>query len=336
MNTILQIQNLHVYFNTVEGIVRANRGVNLDVRQNEVMGIMGESGCGKTVLFLSLLRLQQPGKIVQGSILFDGIDLTHLKEKDMQPIRGNKIALIPQDHATALNPSYTIEKQLLEVLAIRENGGGYWQVWRGLRKMDRAQALAEIESVLEYLALGEAVHHDKLLKRYPHQLTGGIRQRILIAMALLANSRLIIADEPTTALDRATQMETLDFIKSLRGKATMLIISHDMDAIRETCDNVAIMYGGCIVERGPIGEVLENPKHPYSQLLISCQKLHRGQPLPAVSGDLQNLIDFPSGCSFHTNCPHAMAVCSEVQPQEHNIDGVTVSCHLFFKEGRND
>ena len=335
MKELLKVRDLHVVFETPGGLVQANRGVNLDVKANQAVGIMGESGCGKTVLFLSLLRLQQPGKIVQGCVLFDGRDLARLGQKEMQRIRGSQIALVLQDHATALNPSFTVGEQLGEALVIRKNGGGLWRTVWGQHKLDDVGVRREIDSVLQDLALGDVVHVDKLLDKYPHQLSGGMRQRVLIAMALLARPRLLIADEPTTALDRATQMQTLALFERLRGRTAMLIISHDLDAISQTCDRVAVMYGGSIVERGAAAEVFANPRHPYTRLLLSCQKPRRGESLPPVSGDVLDLIDFPPGCSFHPRCSQAMSVCSQVKPSEFEVEGVKVACHLFGEEGRS-
>lgn len=330
MNELLKVMDLNVVFDTPAGQVRANRGINLSVNENETVGIMGESGCGKTVLFLSLLRLQQPGRIVGGSVIFDGRDITRLTADEMRRIRGRQIALVPQDHSSALNPAFSVGQQLNEALLIRENGGGLWKMsLMGCKARDGHASLKEIKAVLNDLALGELVETGRLLDRYPHQLSGGIRQRVLIAMALLARPRMLIADEPTTALDRASRAQTLEVLKNLCGKMTMLIISHDLEAIHNTCDRVAIMYGGRIVETAPMLKVFRSPRHPYTRLFFSCQKFSRGDVLPAVTGDVLNLIDFPSGCSFHPCCPQAMPICSEVEPAEVHTDEATVACHLF-------
>ena len=333
MTELLKVRELHVFFETPEGTVQANRGVDLDVKASEAVGIMGESGCGKTVLFLSLLRLQQPGRIVKGSVLFEGRDLTRLSESEMQHIRGRQIALIPQGHATALNPAFAIGEQLHEALVIREKGGDLFRAAWGRRALGPVEARREIESVLEELALGEVVEGDGLLNRYPHQLSGGIRQRVLIAMALLSRPRLLIADEPTTALDRATRAQTLELLARLRGRTAMLVVSHDLDAISSTCDRVAVMYGGRIVERGPAAEVFRNPRHPYTRLLLSCQRLQRGELLPSVPGEALDLIQFPPGCGFHPRCPLAMSICSRLEPEETTTGAVRVSCHLYLREG---
>lgn len=330
MSELLRVANLSVVFDTPAGLVHANRGINLTVNENETLGIMGESGCGKTVLFLSLLRLQQPGRIASGSIAFDGRQLTGLTASEMQQVRGRQIALVPQDHSTALDPAFTVGQQLDEALMIRENGGGLWKTsLMGCRARDRSARLDEIRAVLSELALGELVDTGRLLARYPHQLSGGIRQRVLIAMALLGHPRMLIADEPTTALDRASRAQTLAVLNALCRRMTMLIISHDLEAIRTTCDRVAVMYGGRIIETGPMLSVFNKPRHPYTRLFLSCQKLSRGDDLPEIIGDVLNLMDFPPGCSFHPRCPQAMPVCSLVEPAEVHFDDAMVACHLY-------
>jgi len=334
MNELLRITDLHTFFDTPEGVVRANYGVNLAVNEREVVGVMGESGCGKTVLFLSILRLQQPGEIVKGSIQFDGCDLLGLSEKEMRKMRGRGIGLIPQDHATSLNPVYTVREQLREVLAIGRSGGGLAaSVWGGFR-LDRNRADSRIDAVLRSLSLHDAVRSGELLGRYPHQLSGGIRQRVLIAMALLARPKLLIADEPTTALDHYTRMEIVGILKGLQRRLTMLIVSHDLDLLSQICDRVAVMYGGRIVEQGASAEIFSRPRHPYTQLLISCERLVRGAPLSTVSGEVLNLIDFPPGCSFHPRCPVALPRCAETAPPDVSVGGAVVSCHHYPEGGQ--
>ena len=297
-------------FDTPSGRVRANRGINLTVNENETVGLMGESGCGKTVLFLSLLRLQQPGRIVSGSVVFDGRELTKMTASEIQRVRGRQIALVPQDHSTALNPAFTVGQQLNEALLIRDNGGGLWKTSLIGRKSGVGEAFQqEIRAILNELALGDLMDTGRLLARYPHQLSGGIRQRILIAMALLGRPRMLIADEPTTALDRASRAQTLGALNALCGRMTMLIISHDLEAIRSNCERVAVMYGGRIIETGPMLSVFNNPRHPYTRLFLSCQKLSRGDNLPEVIGDVLNLMDFPRGAvsirAVRRPCPSA-------------------------------
>jgi len=333
MTELLKVSDLNVVFDTPGGRVHANRGINLTVNENESVGVMGESGCGKTVLFLSLLRLQQPGRIVGGSIVFDGRDLSRLSASQMQLVRGRQIALVPQDHSTALNPAFTVGQQLEEALLIRGGGGGLWRMLRAGGARGREARREEIGAVLADLALSDLMERGRLLNRYPHQLSGGIRQRVLIAMALLGRPRMLVADEPTTALDRASRARTLGVLSALRGRAAMLIVSHDLDAIRRTCDRVTVMYGGRMIEAGPAESVFDHPRHPYTRLLLSCQRLTRGCPLPAFGGEVLNLMDFPAGCSFQPRCPRAMPVCSVVDPAENWEDGSMVACHLQAAEG---
>jgi len=331
VNALLKVTDLHVHFDTPVGIVRANNGVSLEVYPGESLGIMGESGCGKTVLFLSLLHLQEPGRIVRGQVLLDGRDITSLKESEMQRIRGRVIALVPQNQATALNPAYTVRQQLAEAITVRTGGGGELQTGRRGTEEEHSDT-DEITRVFDGLGFEAGPVLDRLLRSYPHQLSGGMRQRVLIAMALLMQPRLLIADEPTTALDRAVKAQALETLQRLRGALTMLVISHDVEAISTTCDRVAVMYGGRVIESGQCADVFSQPRHPYSRLLLAAQRRTRGEPLAAVAAETLNLIDFPPGCPFHPACPEAMPVCATMPPPECATDGARVACHLYRKE----
>jgi oligopeptide/dipeptide ABC transporter ATP-binding protein len=282
------------------------------------------------VLFLSLLHLQQPGRIVKGHVLLDGRDITSLKESEMQRIRGRAIALVPQNQATALNPAYTIRQQLAEALTVRRGSGGVWRQGQRGPGEERSDT-GEITQVFDGLGFEAGPMIDRLLRSYPHQLSGGMRQRVLIAMALLMQPRLLIADEPTTALDRAVKAQALETLQRLRGILTMLVISHDVEAIATTCDRVAVMYGGRVIESGQCADVLSQPRHPYSRLLLAAQRRTRGEPLAAAAAETLNLIDFPPGCPFHPACPEAMPVCAAVPPPQCEANGATVSCHLYPK-----
>jgi len=328
VSTLLTVTDLHVHFHTPAGTVRANNGINLEVREGESLGIMGESGCGKTVLFLSLLHLQQPGQIIQGHVLLNGRDITALSEREMERIRGRVIALVPQNQATALNPAYTVWQQLEESLALRRGGGGLWRA--GGQGRDAAADVVEFARIFNNLGFEAGPVLDRLLRSYPHQLSGGMRQRVLIAMALVMQPRLLIADEPTTALDRAVKAQSLDALRRLRGALTMLVVSHDAEAIATACDRVAIMYGGRIVESGPSPAVLAQPRHPYSRLLLASQHRMRGQSLASPAAETLDLIAFPPGCPFCPSCPEAMPRCSTDVPQEQVGDNrLTVACHLY-------
>jgi peptide/nickel transport system ATP-binding protein len=328
VNALLKVTDLHVHFATPVGVVRANNGVNLEVREGESLGIMGESGCGKTVLFLSLLHLQQPGQIMQGRIELDGRDITALDEHEMEHVRGRVIALVPQNQATALNPAYTVRRQLAEALAVRRRGGGVWQPGRPVPGEERSDA-DEITEVFSGLGFEAGPVLDRLLRSYPHQLSGGMRQRVLIAMALLMRPRLLIADEPTTALDRAVKAQALESLQRLRGALTMLVISHDVEAIAATCDRVAIMYGGRVIESGRCAEVLSQPRHPYSRLLLAAQQRTRGEPLAPIAAETLDLIHFPPGCPFHVFCSEVTSACATAPPPEYVTSGAMVACHLY-------
>jgi peptide/nickel transport system ATP-binding protein len=334
MTALLQISNLHVHFQTPSGIVKANNGVNLEVHTGNAVGIMGESGCGKTVLFLTLLRLQQPGKIVMGSIEYNGQDIVRMPEGSMYQIRGRQIGLIPQNQATALNPAYTVEQHLSEVLRLREGNSDLWSQLTIIGAL-RPENMDEVEKLFGELGLGDAFRIRRLLKSYPHQLSGGMRQRILTAMALLLRPRLLIADEPTTALDRATRLLSLELLKEIKIKATLMLVSHDIEAITNVCDYVAVMYSGRVIERGHAKDILSGPHHPYTKILLSCQKFNRGTSLPDLVIDTQDLINLPSGCSFHPFCPEARPVCSKKTPVEYNFGTVKVSCHQYTNEVLN-
>jgi peptide/nickel transport system ATP-binding protein len=329
MNPLLQIRDLHVSFDTPQGTVRANAGVDLDVEEGESVGIMGESGCGKTVLFLSILGLQQPGRVTSGSIHFDGQDITRLHERDLYRVRGRGIALVPQNHATALNPAYAIRDQLLEAMSVRELDGGVRTVFRRASKLLDERHLDGMRRVFNDLGFGDERLLARLMQSYPHELSGGMRQRVLIAMALLLEPRMLIADEPTTALDRATRAQSLEVLRRLSGQLTMLVVSHDLDALAGMCDRVAVMYAGRIVEQGPSREVLSRPRHPYSRALIAAQGRTRGQPLPEVYADTSDLIHVPPGCPFHVACPDMIAECMDSIPEMHSCGPVWVSCHLY-------
>jgi peptide/nickel transport system ATP-binding protein len=331
MSTLLEISNLQVHFSTPAGTVKANNGVNLEVAAGEAAGIMGESGCGKTVLFLSILRLQEPGKIVSGSIRFNGMDIVQAPEKAMCRIRGHQIGFIPQNQATALNPSYTVEQHLGEILNLRERGPGLWQNIFSGGKLRRAHR-AGVEKLLAKLGLGDHGQTGKLMKSYPHQLSGGMRQRILTAMALLQNPVLLIADEPTTALDRATRNLSLKILQEVKQQTTLLLVSHDIETITAICDTVAVMYCGRIIERGPAAEILERPLHPYTRLLVSCRKVSREIPLPELFIDSQDLIHLPFCCAFQSFCPQAKPVCFRVSPGEYHSGNRAVSCHQYDRE----
>jgi len=332
MKRLLEVRDLQVRFDTPRGVVRANNGVNLALGNGDSLGIMGESGCGKTVLILSLMRLQQPGVIFGGSIRFDGREITRLTQKEMQAVRGKGIALIPQNHSTALNPAYTIGEQFGETLGRRQGKTGLWQMLRAGTPGAGTRDYEDLRQVLSELGFDDEAVLRRLLASYPNELSGGMGQRVLIAMALLLEPKLVIADEPTTALDRATRAETLELLGRLSVNSTLMVVSHEMETLAGICNRVAVMYGGRIVESGVTGRVFSDPRHPYTRILLQSQHLTRGKPVSSAAVAL-DMVSFPPGCPFHPFCPEAMPACSQEAPEETVFDSGSVACHLYTGSG---
>jgi oligopeptide/dipeptide ABC transporter ATP-binding protein len=316
---LLEIDNLKTYFYTHQGVVKAVDGVTWTVKKNESVGLVGESGCGKTVTALSIMRLvQRPGRIVEGEIIFEGRNILELKQTQLRQIRGKKISMIFQDPMTFLNPLMKVEEQIAEVI---------W-VHQGLDKEEAKKKALELMKVVQIPSPSTIGAYD------PHQLSGGMRQRILIAAAISCSPSLLIMDEPTTALDIIVQAQIIDLIKRLQkeiGLSTVLI-SHDLGVVAEMCNKVYVMYAGKIVEGSDALTLYENPAHPYtSKLLESVLSIDTfKEKLPAINGVVPNLIDPPSGCRFHPRCPQAKAICSQREPPVTTIDlGHIVSCWLY-------
>lgn len=301
---ILEINNLHVSFNTYAGEVKAVRGVDLKLEKGQSLAIVGESGSGKSVTSKAIMKLipNPPGIIKEGEILFDGKDLTKLSEREMQRIRGSEISMIFQDPMTSLNPTMTIGKQIME----------------GLRKHQKLSKHDAAERTIELLTLVGIPNPEARLKQYAHQFSGGMRQRVVIAIALSCNPRVLIADEPTTALDVTIQAQILDLMRDLQEKmdTSIILITHDLGVVANMAQKVAVMYGGKIVETGTIDEIFYSPKHPYTWgLLSSMPKLDaKSDELLAIPGSPPDLSNPPKGCPFAARCPHAMKVCTEVMP----------------------
>ncbi len=317
--TLLSVENLSTHFFTDRGVVHAVDGVDLTVRRAETLGIVGESGCGKTVTMLSILRLipDPPGRIVAGRVVFDGRDLLTLSSAEMRRIRGDRIAMIPQDPMAALNPAFTVGEQIDEVLTVH-------------RGFNRAAARAETIRLLETVGIPSA---DTRVKDYPHHFSGGMSQRVMIAMALACNPELVIADEPTTALDVTIQAQILDLLRNLikeRGSAVMLI-THDLGVVAEICDQVAVMYAGKVVEYTDVVTLFDRPLHPYTVALQnSLPRPDQGaRRLQAIEGQPPDLAHLPSGCPFRTRCPHAMEQCAAALPTLSEVQpGHWVRCFL--------
>jgi oligopeptide/dipeptide ABC transporter ATP-binding protein len=304
---LLKIQDLKTYFFTEEGVAKAVDGVSLSLQEKETLALVGESGCGKSVTALSVLRLipDPPGKIVGGNILFNGINLLELTEKEMRKIRGNKISMIFQEPLTSLNPVFRVGNQIAEAIQLHQ-------------RLHKKNAW---EKSVEMLKLVGIPSPEKRVKDYPHQLSGGMRQRVMIAMALSCHPQLLIADEPTTALDVTIQAQILDLISSLKEKLGMalLLITHDLGVVAETAQTVAVMYAGRIVEYADVKELFSNPLHPYTQgLLHSLPRINldgkEKTRLEAIPGTIPPILNLPEGCKFSTRCPQVFDLCREAEP----------------------
>jgi oligopeptide/dipeptide ABC transporter ATP-binding protein len=302
---LLSVRNLIIEFSTRHGPVRAVDGISFDIYPNETLGIVGESGCGKTVTGLSLLRLipSPPGRIVSGEILLQGRDLTKLSEQEMQSLRGNEISMIFQEPMTALNPVLTVGTQMVDVL-------------RRHRKLTRKQAKVEAIGMLSKVGIPVP---DKRIDEYPHEMSGGMRQRVMIAMALSCSPKLLIADEPTTALDVTTQAQVLEQILKLQDEFHMsvVLITHDLGVVAETCQRALVMYCGEIIERAEIGSLFGKPQHPYSRgLLDSIPRLREEKldELPIIPGMVPDLLHLPPGCRFADRCSRATDECRLQRP----------------------
>jgi len=306
MDKILEVRDLHVSFHTYAGEVKAVRGVNFEVYKGEAIAIVGESGCGKSVTAQSIMQLlpKPPAIINQGSITFGGEDLLKKNEKEMQQIRGNKIGMIFQDPMTSLNPTAKIGTQIAEGLIKHQ-------------KLSRSEALKHAEEMLELVAMTEP---HKRVHQYPHELSGGMRQRAMIAIALACQPELLIADEPTTALDVTIQAQILELMKDLQKKleTSIILITHDLGVVAEMCSRVVVMYAGKIVETGTIDQIFYNTQHPYTKgLLNSVSRLDmtKDEPLKPIVGTPPDLFNPPAGCPFFARCKYAMGVCQNNDPE---------------------
>ena len=313
---LLEIQNLATVFPTESGLAKAVDDVSIKIDRGRVLGIVGESGCGKSITSLSILRLiPPPGRIASGKILLDGQNLIDLKESQMQGIRGNKIALIPQDPMTSLNPVYTIGDQIIEAIELHQN-------------VTRQEARKRAIEVLERVRIPEATAR---VDEYPHQFSGGMRQRVMIAMALSCEPELLIADEPTTALDVTVQAQILDLMRSIQKEQGMsiLLITHDLGVVAEMCHHVAVMYAGSIVEYASVKELFAHPKMPYTVGLMNSLPRPGAQRLTPIEGQPPSLVNLPTGCRFADRCPLVEPRCLEsVPPLEEKTPEHFVRCFL--------
>ena len=337
MAHLLEVNDLQTHFPTRAGLVRAVDGVSFHLDRGELLGLVGESGCGKSMTALSVMRLiALPGRIVKGEILFDGKDLLKLSDPEMRQMRGDDIAMIFQDPMTSLNPVFTVGEQIAEALRLH-------------RKMSRKEARQATVEAMREVAIPDPARR---LDDYPHQLSGGMRQRVMIAMALACNPKLLIADEPTTALDVTIQAQILELLDELRKQRELavLLITHDLGVVAEVADRVAVMYTGRIVEESPVDELFARPKHPYTEgLLRSVPKLTsedviRKERLETIEGVVPSPTELPPGCHFAPRCVHRMPRCTEERIPLYELDGgVQVRCVLYDlaaavaadKEGRD-
>jgi peptide/nickel transport system ATP-binding protein len=317
--TLLSVEGLRTYFYTYAGIVKAVDGITLDMNKGETLGIVGESGSGKTVTAQSIMRIvPTPGKTVNGTIEFEGRNLLELTESEMQQIRGKEIAYIPQDPTTTLDPVYSVGDQLTEVIMRHQ-------------PVSKKFALTKAVELLRSVGIADP---EIRINQYPHELSGGTKQRIAIARALSCEPTLILADEPTTALDVTIQAQILELLKDLKQKLNVAIalITHDMGIVADTCDRVTVLYAGQVCETGTTEQVFENPKHPYTEALLSSvpSLALRKEKLSVIPGNVPNLIQPPSGCRFHPRCSYARQVCIDKDPELESIgDGRMVHCHRW-------
>ena len=322
-DTLLEVKNLKTYFYTEDGVVKAIDGVDFFLGRGEVLGLVGESGCGKSVTSHSIMRLiGQPGKIVEGEILFDERDLAKASEKDMRQIRGNRISMIFQQPTSCLNPVFKVGDQISEVLDIHQ-------------KLGKEKGWARAIELLKLVGIPEP---ERRVEAYPHEMSGGMAQRVMIAMALACVPELLIADEPTTALDVTIQAQILNLMRDLHRnmETSIILITHDLGIVAEMCNRVAVMYAGRIIEQADVRTLFKNPQHPYTRGLIgSIPVLGRVKDeLEVIPGSVPNLIDLPPGCRFAPRCrarlEHHLTQCIEQEPELLSIGpNHTVRCWLY-------
>ena len=306
--SVLEVRDLAVEFRTRRGVVRALRHVDLSVARNKVVGIVGESGCGKSTLINTVLRLLAPNATVSsGSVAFQGDDVLRMSEDELNRLRGQMVSVVFQDPMTALNPVISVGRQMTDIL-YRESAS-------------MAEKRARATEMLRLVGIPDASHR---LDDYPHQFSGGMRQRICIAMALMMNPALLIADEPTTALDVTLEAQVIHLIRELRKRfeCSILFVSHNLGLIAELCDEVVVMYAGEVVEQGEVRDLFHNARHPYTRMLLECDpaRIRDVRPeLPTIPGTVPDLIDLPAGCIFSPRCPHSFEECSRHAPQTYEV-----------------
>jgi oligopeptide/dipeptide ABC transporter ATP-binding protein len=316
---LLSVEDLKVEFNTYEGVVKALDGVSFEILEAETFGLVGETGCGKTITALSVMGLlPENGRFTDGKIVFREENLLEKTDDEMRKLRGGKISMIFQDPSVSLNPVFTVGEQVTHVITVHQN----------LKKT------AAHEKAIEAFASVALPDPEKTMKQYPHELSGGMQQRVMIAMALSSNPDMLIADEPTSSVDVTIQAQLLKHLLEIKRerKLAILMITHSMGIVAEVCDQVGVMYAGNIVEIGKMREVLKNPAHPYTQGLLAAipKPETRRHRLPLVKGSIPDLINRPQGCAFHPRCPHAMDICRLEKPAMLQIEqGRRAACFLI-------
>jgi peptide/nickel transport system ATP-binding protein len=336
-DSLLEIRDLHLEFSTFDGVAQVLAGVDLTLKRGDFLGLVGETGCGKSMTALSIPRLipMPPGRITAGQVLFNGTDLLEKSESEMERFRANHLGVIFQDPVTNLNPMFSVREQLIDaVIYQQEYGTRNNVVWRALVPSARQRRKDALRHAIELLKLVGIPQAEQRINDYPHQFSGGMRQRVLIAMALAGEPDLLIADEPTTALDVTIQAQILRLIRSLMRQLglTVLLITHNLGVVAKTCDRVAVMYAGRVIEESPVRELFRHPKHPYTQGLIKAlpRKESARGGLEGIPGMIPDLINPPGGCRFHPRCPQALAHCATIVPGSTSISAQhRVYCHLY-------
>ncbi|NIO05024.1 MAG: ATP-binding cassette domain-containing protein [Proteobacteria bacterium] len=317
---LLRVKDLYTHFYTFEGTVKALDGISLELKRAETLGLVGETGCGKSVTALSILGLIPcpPGKVEAAEIWFDGVDLLKLDKEEMRAIRGKKIAMIFQEPATALNPVFPVGEQTAEIIRIH-------------KQVSKREGMQKAVEMFHLVGIPDP---DRVSKKYPHELSGGMNQRVMIAAKLSSNPALLVADEPTTALDVTVQAQILQLMKGLvqRFRTAVIFITHDLGVVAEICDRVAVMYAGVIVESSKTRVLFENPRHPYTRSLLQAipKLVERIDRLPVISGTVPSLINPPSGCRFHPRCSLADSPCKVEKPSPTSVEAEHwVSCFRY-------
>lgn len=320
---LVEFRNLQTHFYTEAGVVKAVNDVSFSIREGETVGVVGESGCGKSITAMSLMRLiaSPPGKIVGGEILFDGKDLLKLRNEEMRMIRGNELAMIFQEPMSSLNPVLKIGEQIMEPLIEH-------------KFLSKAEARKKAIELIEQVGIPRA---NEIVDSYPHELSGGMRQRIMIAIALSCDPKMLIADEPTTALDVTIQAQILDLLRKIKKERNMslMLITHDLGVVAEMADYVVVMYAGKVIEQAPVHEIFKNPRHPYTKGLLNAKPIigQRKERLYNIPGQVPNPIGLPDNCAFSARCEHCMQICLDKAPElKKDENGNKVACWLYEGE----